>query len=82
MGRPKKIKGVQETGGLTPVSWSWLVPVIVMVLKPIIKALTPFIREEIEKAIKAWYPKAVATPNPWDDFLVGFLAEILKIDVA
>ena len=81
MGRPKKIKAVKETGGAFPVNWQWLVPILVLILKPIVNALTPIIREEIEKAVKSWYPKALATPNPWDDFLVGFLAKILKIDV-
>lgn len=81
MGRKKKAIATKETGGLNPVNWSWLVSILVLILKPIVNALTPIIREEIEKAVKAWYPKALATPNPWDDFLVAFLAKILKIDV-
>jgi hypothetical protein len=81
MGRKKKGTALAETGGTTAVSWPWIVNILVLILKPIVNALTPIIREEIEKAVKAWYPKAVATPNPWDDFLVGFLAKILKIDV-
>jgi len=81
MGRKKKSVAVRETGGGSPVNWQWLISIIVIVLKPIVNALTPIIREEIEKAVKVWYPKALATPNPWDDFLVGFLAKILKIDV-
>jgi len=81
MGRKKKAIATKETGGLNPVSWNWIVSILVLILKPVVNALTPIIREEIEKAVKAWYPKALATPNPWDDFLVGFLAKILKIDV-
>jgi len=81
MGRPKKIQATKETGGAVAVNWQWLISILVMILKPIVNALTPIIREEIEKAVKAWYPKACATPNPWDDFLVGFIAKILKIDV-
>lgn len=81
MGRPKKALALKETGGALSISWSWVVPVLVAVLKPIVKVLTPMIRELIEKAVKEWYPKAVATPNPWDDFLVKFLADILNISV-
>ena len=81
MGRKKKALAVRETGGVSAVNWGWLVSLIVVVLKPIVNALTPMIREEIEKAVKLWYPKALATPNPWDDFLVSFLAKILKIEV-
>jgi hypothetical protein len=81
MGRPKKALLLRETGGNVPVTMGWLIPMIVMVLKPIVNALTPIIRAEIVKAIQTWYPKAVATPNPWDDFLVVFLAKLLQIDV-
>lgn len=81
MGRSKKVSVVSEVGGTSSVSWSWLIPLIVSVLKPVIKVLTPMIREAMEKWLKEWYPKAVATPNPWDDFLVGILCDILGIKV-
>ncbi len=81
MGRPKKVRALGETGGTGGLTWTWLVPFLVAVLKPVVKAITPMIREEIEKAVRAWYPKALASPNPWDDFLVSFLADILNISL-
>ena len=63
------------------INWSWIVNLIVTVLKPIVGIVTPIIREELEKALLKLYAKAEASDNPWDDFLVEILLKILGIPV-
>lgn len=62
-------------------SWSWIIQLLVTVLKPILNILTPMIREELEKlAIKFW-EKAETTDNPWDDFIAEFILRILGMPI-
>lgn len=62
-------------------SWTWIINLLVTVLKPIMSILTPMIRQELEKFALSFYAKAEATPNPWDDFLAGFLVKMLGLEV-
>ena len=63
------------------ISWTWIVNLLVTVLKPIMEILTPMIREELEKLAVKFYEKAEATPNPWDDFIAELLLKILGLPV-
>ena len=47
----------------------------------ILPVITPEIRQLIGDAIKSLYAKAKMTDNPWDDFLVKLIADLLAIDV-
>ena len=62
-------------------SWSLLLGLIGIVLKPLLKAMTPQIEEEFEKLLLGFYKKTLSTPNPVDDLLMKFVLEIFDIDV-
>lgn len=62
-------------------TWTWIVSLILAVLKPIFAVLTPTIRDELRKLLESFYAKAETTDNPWDDFLAEFLLKILGYDV-
>lgn len=63
------------------VNWRWLISLLAVVLQPVFKILSKEIRDLISDNIGKWYAKARLTDNPWDDFVVEFLAAILKIDL-
>lgn len=63
------------------VSWEWLGKLLRVVLAPLIPIITKQIRDMIQDNVKTWWEKAKATENPWDDFLVQFIAGFLKIDL-
>lgn len=63
------------------VNWKWLISLLAIVLQPVFKILSKEIRDLISDNIGKWYAKARATDNPWDDFVVEFLAAILKIEL-
>ena len=54
---------------------------IALLLRPLLKALTPMIADLVEDSLIKLYKKAEATENPIDDLFVGFLLDILDIDV-
>lgn len=80
-----RAKGTKSTGLDIPVAnpgttWTWIVSLLVTVLKPVLKIITPMIRDALEEQLLKLYAKAEATENPWDDFAVGFLLDILGIE--
>lgn len=66
----------QEMAGTTS---KGIFKVIVLLLGPIIRAVTPAIEEELEKFALKLYAKAEATDNPIDDLFVGMLLDMLDI---
>ena len=62
-------------------SWKWLIGLIAIVLKPLLKAMTPTIEGEMEKALLGVYKAALATPNPIDDLAMKFILDIVDIDI-
>lgn len=58
---------------------------IIEVIKRLIEALFPIMSEEIRKLLISYmnelYQKAKETENPWDDYIVKLLCEILNIPV-
>ena len=60
-------------------TWRILIEALSGVLGTVLGAVTPALRETIEKFLKDLYVKAKETKNPWDDFLVELLAGVLGI---
>jgi hypothetical protein len=60
-------------------TWKNLIQVLVTVMRPIVTALTPAIKTALSDFLTDLYRKAVLTENPWDDYLMGLLLDILGI---
>ncbi len=58
---------------------SWVINLVITILKGLINTITPEIRKEIEVFVLGLYEKAHKTPNPADDILVGMLFAILGL---
>lgn len=54
---------------------------IALLLGPLIRALTPMIKDLLEDNLIKLWKRAEATENPIDDLFVGFLLDILDIDM-
>ena len=61
------------------VTWTWLLNLVLPILGKLIDLISPAIKAELNNLLTQLYRKAVETPNPWDDMLVGFLLDILAI---
>jgi len=79
MARRIKAQGITIPKANPGTTWTWIINLLVAVLGPVLAALTPALRSELEKFAVAFYKKAEATPNPWDDFLAAFLLRMLGI---
>lgn len=55
--------------------------IVALFLGPILKAVTPMIADLLDDSLIKLYKKAESTENPIDDLFVGFLLDILDIDV-
>lgn len=51
------------------------------ILQLVFSAATPWLRKELEGALRNLYAKALATPNPLDDFGVRILCQIVNVDL-
>lgn len=61
------------------VFWSKILLWIAQIFAGIIGQVTPGIIAELNALLTNLYKKALATPNPWDDFAIGMLLDILAI---
>lgn len=61
------------------ISWDWLIKLLASVLLPIIQAMSPAIIAALKEFLTDLYQKALNTPNPWDDFVIGLLLDFLGI---
>jgi hypothetical protein len=52
---------------------------IAPIVGSIIKLVSPELRKLMGSGLQDWYNKCKTTPNPWDDFLVTFIADILGV---
>jgi len=59
--------------------WVWLLKMVASALLPILGVLTPAIKSALTDFLSKLYLDALATPNVWDDFVVGLLLDILSI---
>jgi hypothetical protein len=71
----------KETGAIVQpnpgVTWTWLTSLLVALFAPLVPILSKAIREELIKMLKALQVKAHETPNPWDDWVIGFFLTVL-----
>ena len=52
---------------------------VAKLLAAILPLVTPALKEELEKFVKALHEKALTTPNPVDDYITKFLMDILGL---
>lgn len=80
---PKSVKGkrkARETGGeASTVTWQWVINFIAPLISIILPALSEALREQITAALVKWKALADKTPNPWDNFLVTFIAALVGV---
>lgn len=62
-------------------NWGWLISILQIILKPLLNALTPLIRELFEDSLHKLLDKARSTDNPIDDLFVEFLFKILDMSI-
>jgi len=70
---------IKEVMNKMSIGWGWLINLIASALGPIIGVLTPAIKTALTDFLSKLYLDALKTPNPWDDFAVGVLLDILGI---
>ena len=63
------------------ISKGWLLSIVLAVIRPLIKLVTPDIEKSMEKFVKDLYVKAQDTPNVFDDMFVEFIAELLDVEL-
>ena len=61
------------------VFWGGIFKWVIQIFGGIIGQMTPAITAELNALLTNMYKKALATPNPWDDFAIGMLLDILAI---
>jgi hypothetical protein len=59
--------------------WQGVIQAALRIFTSILGMATPVIKAELSEFLTQLYKKALATPNPWDDFAVGLLLDILAI---
>jgi len=62
-------------------TWKFLLTAFSGIIGQIVKVVSPELRKMLVEMIINLYEKAKQTENPWDDFLVELLAQILAIDL-
>ena len=62
-------------------TWKFLLTAFSGIIGQIVKVISPELRKMLVEMVINLYQKAKATPNPWDDFLVELLAQVLGIDL-
>jgi hypothetical protein len=60
--------------------WATIITIVLAILKPLLKIITPKLEEELKVWIRDFKVKCLATPNPWDDLLAEFLGEIFDVE--
>ena len=61
------------------VFWGSILKYVFQIFAGIIGQMTPSIIAELQGLLISLYKKALATSNPYDDFAVGMLLDILGI---
>lgn len=59
--------------------WTGVISAVIRIFTSVLGMATPAIKAELNDFCTQLYKKALATPNPWDDFAVGLLLDILAI---
>lgn len=61
------------------IAWGWILELAMKILVPLFNMITPELKQLLNDFLTQLYVKALATENPWDDFAIGFLMDILAI---
>ncbi|RLF87748.1 hypothetical protein DRN34_01010 [Thermococci archaeon] len=61
-------------------TWKFLLTAFSGIIGQIIKVVSPELRKMLVEMLRNLYEHAKETPNPWDDFLVELLVQVLGID--
>jgi len=61
------------------VFWGNILKWMFQIFAGLLGQVTPAIIAELNAFLSGLYKKAMATPNPYDDFVVGMLLDILGI---
>lgn len=64
-----------------PNTWKNILKIVATFLRPLFGLASPMIRKALDTFLTSWYKKALATPNPADDYLVEFIANVLGINI-
>jgi len=59
--------------------WGQIFKWMIQIFGGILGQMTPTIFAELREFLEGMYLKAIATPNPFDDFAIGLLLDILSI---
>lgn len=60
-------------------NFSWLTTILSKLFTSLFEIITPSLRDELTSFIKDLYQKALKTNNPYDDYLIKILADLLNI---
>ena len=60
-------------------TWKGILKIVALILGPLLKIVSPMIKDALTDVLQKLYLKAYATENPVDDLLVGLLLELLGI---
>jgi hypothetical protein len=59
--------------------WQGVISAMVKIFASILGSVEPGLKAELSAFLTDLYKKALATPNPMDDFVIGLLLDILGI---
>lgn len=62
-------------------NWGWVIGLLQIILKPLLNAITPLIKDLFEDSLDKLLEKARETDNPIDDLFVEFLFNILDMPI-
>lgn len=60
-------------------TWKGIIRIVAIVLGPMLRAVTPLVKEALQEGLDHVYEEAVETDNPIDDLFMGFVYEILGL---
>lgn len=62
-------------------NWGWVINLLQIVLRPLLNAVTPLIKDLFEDSLRNLLDHARETENPIDDLFVEFLFNILDMPI-
>lgn len=62
-------------------NWGWVISLLQILLKPLLNAISPLIKDLFDDSLLKLLEKARSTDNPIDDLFVEFLFNILDIPI-
>jgi len=62
-------------------NWGWVIGLLQIILRPLLNAISPLIKDLFDDSLLKLLEKARATDNPIDDLFVEMLFNILDIPI-